>query len=97
MNHAQDTMADVIHEGDTSNVDQTVSSLQTAAAPDQKADELRKRLLDLLVSVTKQAAASPSPEGQKLHAVEQKKVEDFEKWTRDYEEWFKSHASNANQ
>ena len=97
MNHAQETVATVIHEGDTTNVDQTVQSLKTAVAPDQKADELRKRLVDLLVSVTAEAVASPSPDGPRLQAVDQKKVQDFQKWAKEYQEWFQSHAPSVNQ
>jgi membrane associated rhomboid family serine protease len=98
MNHAQETVAAVIHEGDTTNVDRTVQLLQTAAAPDQKADELRKRLLDLLVGVTTQAAASPSQEGPRLSStIDQKKIQELEKWTKEYQEWFQSHGQSVNQ
>ena len=97
MNHAQETVATVIHEGDTTNVDQTVQSLKTAVAPDQKADELRKRLVDLLVSVTAEAVASPSPDGPRLQAVDQKKVQDFQKWAKEDQEWFQSQAPSVNQ
>jgi membrane associated rhomboid family serine protease len=98
MNHAQETVAAVIHEGDNTNVDRTVQLLQTAAAPDQKADELRKRLLDLLVSVTTQAVASPSPEDPRVSStIDQKKIQELEKWTNDYQEWFQSHSQGVNQ
>ena len=97
MNHAQETVATVIHEGDTSTVDQTVQLLKTAVAPDQKADELRKRLVDLLVSVTTQSVASPSPDAPRLQAVDQKRVQEFQKWAKEYQEWFQSHASSVNQ
>jgi membrane associated rhomboid family serine protease len=97
MNQAQETVAAVMHEGDTSHVAQTVQALQGAAAPDPKADELRMRLLDLLVSVSTQAVASPSPEGPRLkQRLDEKKIQDFEKWTNDYQEWFRSNVQSSN-
>ena len=95
MNHAQETVATVFHDGDTSSVEQTVQALQTVAAPDPAADELRKRLMDLLVSVTTPPVASPSREGPGQQTVDQKKIQDFEKWTNDYQSWFESHAQSA--
>jgi len=92
MNQAQDTVAAVINENDTSTVDPTVQSLQTVAAPDPQADELRKRLIELLVTTTTQAVASPSPStgprrGTKL---DDKILKELEAWKTDYSSWHKS-------
>ena len=98
MNQAQETVADVIHEGETKNVDQTVQLLKTAAAPDPKAEELRKRLVDLLINVTTQAAAAPSPEGPRLNQkIDQKSIQDFEKWQAEYKEWFELKEQTGKQ
>src|SRR5689334_10022804 len=59
MNQAQDTVAAIVTESDTSTVAPTVQALQTVAAPDAQGDELRKRLIVLLLKSTTQAVASP--------------------------------------
>lgn len=97
MNIAQETMAAVLHDDETTNVDQTVQLLKTVAAPDQKADELRKRLVDLLISATTDAVSSPSPEGPRLQTGDEKKIKDFEKWANEYQGWFQSQAPSVNQ
>ena len=92
MNQAQDTVAAIVTESDTSNVVPTVQALQTAAAPDAQADELRKRLIELLVKSTTQPVASPSPStgprrGPKLDAAI---LKELEAWKSDYNTWHKS-------
>ena len=92
MNQAQDTVAAIVNESDTSTVNPTVQALQTVAAPDTQADELRKRLIELLVKTTTQAVASPSPStgprrGPKLDAGI---LKELETWKSDYNAWHKS-------
>ncbi|HEV8136095.1 MAG TPA: rhomboid family intramembrane serine protease [Pyrinomonadaceae bacterium] len=92
MNQAQDTVAAMVTESDTGSVDPTVKALQTVAAPDAQADELRKRLILLLVKSTTQAVSSPSPSvgprrGPKLDAAI---LKELEAWKSDYNAWHKS-------
>jgi len=92
MNQAQDTVAAIVTESDTSTVNPTVQALQTVAAPDAQADELRKRLIELLVKSTTQAVASPSPtagprRGPKPDA---RILKELEAWKSDYNAWHKS-------
>jgi hypothetical protein len=92
MNQAQDTVAAIVNESDTSTVNPTVQALQTVAAPDTQADELRKRLIELLVKTTTRAVASPSPStgprrGPKLDAGI---LKELETWKSDYNAWHKS-------
>jgi hypothetical protein len=92
MNQAQDTVAAIVTESDTSTVDPTVHALQIVAAPDAQADELRKRLIELLVKSTTQAVASPSPtagprRGPKPDA---RILKELEAWKSDYNAWHKS-------
>jgi hypothetical protein len=92
MNQAQDTVAAIVTESDTSTVGPTVQALQTVAAPDAPGDELRKRLILVLVKSTTQTVASPSPStgprrGPKLDATI---VKELEAWQSDYNAWHKS-------
>ena len=99
MNQAHETISAVLYESDVSNVDPTVQNLQAVGAPDPKADELRKRLIELLAKVTTKAMASPSPQeaprrGTKLDS---KLMADFAAWENDYNEWLKATVQNLNQ
>ena len=101
MNHSHETIASVLYESDVSNVDPTVKNLEAVAAPDPRADELRKRLIELLAKVTTQAVASPSPSptvgprrGSKL---DEKVIKEFESWQNDYNAWLKTAVQNLNQ
>jgi membrane associated rhomboid family serine protease len=93
MNHAHETIAAVVYESDTSQVAPTIQALQTVQSPDVQAEDLRQRLIDLLVkSTTAVAAASPSPQtgprrGPKLDA---KFLKEFETWNNEYNAWLKS-------
>lgn len=60
MNHAQETIAMVVMDGDFSTVPRTVAQLNGVAAPDQTAEELRQRLIALLTKVYPAPTPSPS-------------------------------------
>ena len=98
MNQAQETLSEVIHGKDVSHVDQAVRNLQAAPSLDSKADELRSRLLVLLMKGSTASASSPSPEpGQKAALnAEQDLIKEFELWQRDYEPWLKGAARIYN-
>src|SRR5262245_39054671 len=49
MTEAQESLSAVIYDRDTSNLQVTQQKLQATAAPDAKAEELRHRLLDLML------------------------------------------------
>src|ERR1041384_5095081 len=91
MNQAQDTVAAIVTESDTSSVDPSVQALQTVAAPDAQADELRKRLIVLLVKSTTQAVASPSPSvgPRRGPKVDTAILKEFEAWKNAYNAWHK--------
>ena len=99
MNEANESLAALLHESDTSNVDPAVQTLQALPAPDATADELRKRLIDLLVKGATQAASSGTPpqgprRGPKL---DDKLAKEFEAWNKDYNGWLKTKVEKLNQ
>jgi len=99
MNHAHETVAAVLNESDTSTVDQTVQALQTVPAPDPKAEDLRKRLIELLVKSTTQVVASPSPSPgpRRGGRLDEKLFREFESWKNDYNAWLKLNEKSFNQ
>jgi hypothetical protein len=99
MNLAHETVAAVLNESDTSNVDPTVRTLEAVPAPDPQADELRKRLIALLGKSTTQVAASPSPSTAPRRApkLDEKLLSEFEAWNNDYNAWLKSKVNTFNQ
>ena len=98
MNQAQEALSEVIHDKDVSHVDQAARNLQAAPSLDSKADELRSRLLVLLMKGSTASASSPSPEpGQKAALnAEQDLIKEFELWQKDYEPWLKGAARIYN-
>jgi len=92
MNEAQEALSEVFNDKDLSHIDQAAQNLQSAPSLDNKADELRNRLLELLIKARTTWGPSPSPEqGQKLaRKPEQDLNEEFSKWRRDYNEWLKT-------
>jgi hypothetical protein len=70
-----------------------LQKLQATPAPDPKADELRHRLLELLMKAGSQVPA-PSPGNEAGATVALKARQDLLNqltvWTRDYDAWVKS-------
>jgi rhomboid protease GluP len=94
MNDAQEIFLDVIQGKDGSNIDRAVVSLQSVPSLDPKADELRNRLIALLLTAKWELAPSPSPKpNQKsLPQPASDLTKLFALWTRDYNEWLKGAA-----
>jgi len=98
MNEGQEVLSEVIHDKEVSHVGKAVQNLQSAPPLDSKADELRSRLLALLIKAATAGTSSPSPEpGQKLpRKTEQGLKEEFAQWRKDYDEWLKGAARVYN-
>ena len=97
MNHANETVAAVLNESDTTNVDTTVQALQAVHAPDPQADELRKRLIDLLIQSITHASPSPSPGTRRGSKLDPERFKEFERWANDYNIWLKASVNSFNQ
>lgn len=95
MNQVQEKVSAVIHNNDLSNLELVTQSAMEAPVPDARAGELRDRLLVILSKLASAAAAaSPPPQngaGQPP-PLEQKLVDEYADWRKEYEEWLKSAA-----
>lgn len=91
MNEGQEAFYAAIQDGDAQNVTPAVQNLNNAPYLDDKAHELRETLRNLLLeSLTVNPAAT---EAKTVAAAKQKKeklIEQFEAWTKDYNEWLKT-------
>lgn len=90
MNALRDKVEAVVQTRDLSDVSERSQQALQAPAPDERADELRQRLLSLLSQMTSAvAAASPArgPGPVLPPAVDQKLVAEFEQWKIDYDQW----------
>jgi rhomboid protease GluP len=99
MNQAHEVIAAVLYENDVSTVGSTLQALQTTAAPDPKADDLRKRLIDLLSKAKSEVEARPSPQPgpRRTPKLDVKLVGDFALWNNDYNAWLKTAVQTLNQ
>jgi rhomboid protease GluP len=94
VNDGQDAFVVAVQDGNASNIDAAVKKLDAAPALDPKADDLRRRLKDLLqraAALQPEQAATPSRDKTKL-AAKQQLVNDFNNWSLDYKHWLKTDA-----
>jgi membrane associated rhomboid family serine protease len=95
MNHVQEKVAAVIHNNDLSNLEAITESAMQAPVPDARASELRQRLLEILSRLAAAAAeASAPPENgpRRPPALDQKLVDEYTNWRKEYDEWLKGAA-----
>jgi rhomboid protease GluP len=99
MNQAHEVIAAVLYENDVRTVGPTLQVLQSTGAPDPKADDLRKRLIDLLskAKTDVEAGSSPQPGPRRASKLDEKLVGEFAVWNNDYNAWFKTAVQTLNQ
>jgi rhomboid protease GluP len=88
MTQLQEKTVAVIQNYDVSNLETVSQKAMQAPAPDAKAAELRNRLLVILSQLT---AATPTPgsTGPRKPPMDQKAIEEFQQWRKEYDEWMK--------
>ena len=90
MNQVQEKVAAVRHANDLSDVPEVTQRAMQAPIPDTRAGELRSRLLIILSKLANAAAAaSPQPEKGRPPQLDQKLVDEYEHWLKDYNDWLK--------
>ena len=94
MNQVQEKIAAVVHNNDLSDIPGVTQRAMQAPLPDARAAELRSRVLIILSNLANAAAAaSPAQKEQgRPPQVEQKLLDEYEQWRRDYNEWLKGAA-----
>ena len=93
MNALRAKTADAIQNRNQSDIRGLTQLALQAPAPDERAAELRERLVSILSRVaTAVASASPAQgNGPRLPPpVDQKLVEEFQQWNTDYDQWLAS-------
>ena len=91
--------ADVIEKRDFSNASGLTQLALQAPAPDERAAELRERLVSILSRMAAAvAAASPGPgDGPRLPPpVDQKLVDEFQQWNIEYDQWLAGSGAKSN-
>lgn len=92
MNQVQEKVAAVIHKNDLTDIALITDRALQAPVPDAQAAELRARLLEILSKLAGAAAqASPSPnqEPGRPAQLDQKLVDDYYNWRKEYDQWLK--------
>ena len=95
MNRAQEKVAAVIYKNDLSDLETVTDQTLQAPVPDARASELRTTLLVILSKLAAAAAAaSPSPANstERPPQLDQKLVDEFNQWRKEYNEWLKGAA-----
>lgn len=95
MSEVQEKVSAVIHNQDVSDAGTIAQKATEAPAPDERATELRNRLVGILSKLVEASpAASPSPGA--AGEVDQKLVDEFRAWQKEYNEWLKGASKNLN-
>ena len=91
MSQAQEKVAAVIHNNDLTDLEGVIQRTTQAPVPDQRAQDLKTRLLEILAKLPTAAQASPSPQASpaKPPQVDPKVVDEYKAWQKDYEAWLK--------
>ena len=91
MNDGQEALVVAMKDGDPSMIDPAVKGLEKAPRLDQESEELRGRLMRLLVRAAElSAAVTPSPP-EKAKAVQDKDLaNEFVAWRKEYNQWLKT-------
>jgi membrane associated rhomboid family serine protease len=90
MNQVQEKVSAVIHANDLSNLEQVTQSAMQAPVPDARAAELRFKVLDILARLAAAAAeASPQPEPGRPPVVDQKLINEYTNWQKEYDDWLR--------
>ena len=89
---AQEAFVAASRGNNPGNIDQVLKNLESTPSLDQKSEDLKNRLHQLLVKWTQlTAAASPSPDdsrGAKMNAL----TVEFVTWLKEYNQWLKTDA-----
>jgi membrane associated rhomboid family serine protease len=101
MSEVQEKVSAVIHKNDESDASAIAQKATEAPAPDARATELRNRLVGILSKLVEappaaSPAASPSPGATSPRELDQKVVDEFRTWQKDYNEWLKGASRNLN-
>ena len=95
MNQVQEKVAAVIHKNDLSDIPLVMENATQARVPDEQAGDLRTRLLGILSRLVN-AAASATPgtgnEPARPPNVDQKLVDEYNEWRKEYDQWLKGAA-----
>jgi rhomboid protease GluP len=95
MSEVQEKVSAVIHNNDLSNLEVVTQSALQAPVPDARAEELRARVLLILTKLAAAAAAASPPPAQgpaRPPQLDQKLVDEFTEWRKEYDEWLKGAA-----
>jgi hypothetical protein len=91
MNDGQEAFYAAIQDGDSQNVTPAVQNLNNAPYLDDKAHELRESLRNLLLeSLPVNPTATDAKTIAEAKQKKEKLIEQFEAWTKDYNEWLKT-------
>ena len=90
MNQVQEKVSAVIHNNDLSDVAIISDKAVQVPTPDERASELRNRLVFILSRLSDAAAsASPAPEQGQPPQWDQKLLDEWNQWRKEYNEWLK--------
>jgi len=96
MNDAQEAFVVAMKDRNPSNIDRSVKDLENAPRLDEKSDELKERLKQLLVRA-KQSNTAPtaSPDRSKNKPAEDNQLtKEFAAWRKEYNQWLKTSGRN---
>jgi rhomboid protease GluP len=90
LNPVQEKVEAVIHNNDQSDIDKISQRAMQVSVPDARAAELRMRLLVILSNFTSAPGANVPGNGpRRVPKWDQKLIDEYDQWKKDYAEWLK--------
>ncbi len=90
MNKAQEAFYGALQDGNTNSVDDALKNLESAPPLDEKSDELKETLRQLLLEARK-LHSNPQPSaGGNAQLQQQDLIRAFVSWSRQYNQWLKT-------
>jgi hypothetical protein len=92
MNRGQDALYAAVQDGDAKDLAAAIKDLNEAPYLDQRGDELREVLRNLLLQAEGLNVPASPPENDEESLAQKKTeiVEGFIRWSKDYNEWLKT-------
>jgi membrane associated rhomboid family serine protease len=100
MHQVQEKASAIIHNNDASGLAEVSDRAKQAPAPDERGTELKERVVVILTKLGQAVpAASPSatPGPVPSPQLDQKLVDEYKEWQKEYNQWLKSAAKTYTQ
>ena len=93
MNKSQEAFAQALHENDAANIEESIRTLDSVPPVDPTADDLKRRLKELLARAKEVTNNPGDATAQKNRSA---LIQDFTHWSREYGQWLRQRVGDSS-